>query len=80
MRPLLDGAGGRFVYDFEVGRTLKSSAPHEINRLFLLEFPDRPAKERFFSNPDYVAIRARLFVPSVGGTTILAEIDSAGRP
>ena len=48
--PLLEKAGGRFLYDFEVWRTLRSEAPHEINRVFVLRFPDRAQKEQFFSN------------------------------
>ena len=73
MTPLLEAAGGRFRYDFEVARTLKAEAGHAINRLFVIQFPDRAAKERFFADPQYVAIRARLFEPAVEGTTVIAE-------
>ena len=58
--PLLEGVGGRFRYDFEVARTLKSEACHDINRLFVIQFPDRASKERFFTD-SHVEIRARLF-------------------
>ena len=47
--PLLEAAGGRFRYDFEVARTLKSEAGHDINRVFAIRFPDRTSKERFFA-------------------------------
>jgi uncharacterized protein (DUF1330 family) len=73
MKPLLEAAGGRFRYDFEVARTLQREAKHEINRVFVIHFPDRASKERFFTDPRYVEIRARLFAPSVGATTIIAE-------
>jgi uncharacterized protein (DUF1330 family) len=73
IRPLLDEAGGEFRYDFEVARTLVKNAEHEINRVFVLRFPDAEAKERFFADPRYRAIRARLFEKAVGGTTIIAE-------
>ena len=71
--PLLEANGGAFHYDFEVAKTLKSAAGHDINRLFVLRFPDREAKERFFTQPEYLAIRARLFETSVRGMTIIGE-------
>lgn len=73
IRPLLEAAGGRFRYDFEVARTLKSEASHDINRFFVLSFPDRERKEGFFSNPEFVRIRNGFFETAVRGTTILAE-------
>jgi uncharacterized protein (DUF1330 family) len=75
--PLLEKAGGRFLYDFEVWRTLRSEAPHEINRVFVLRFPDRAQKEQFFSNAQYAEIRARLFEQAVDGATILAETSTS---
>jgi len=71
--PLLRAEAAAFRFDFEIARTLKSEADHEINRLFLLRFPDRAAKERFFTNPQYLEIRSRLFERAVRGMTILAE-------
>lgn len=71
--PLLEAAAGWFRYDFEVARTLKGAADGEINRLFILQFPDLPSKEVFFSDPRYLAIRKRLFEPSVTAATIIAE-------
>jgi uncharacterized protein (DUF1330 family) len=41
----------------------------------VIEFPSRDAKEAFFSDPRYVEIRTRLFVPSVGTASILAEYE-----
>jgi uncharacterized protein (DUF1330 family) len=75
--PLLQAAGGAFQYDFEIGKTLKSAVGHDINRLFILRFPNREAKESFFHHHEYQAIRARLFVPAVRETTIIDEHDSA---
>ena len=75
MTPLLEAVGGRFRYDFEVARTLKGEAGHEINRLFMIEFPDRATKERYFSDPKYLEIRARLFEPAVKSTTRIAEYE-----
>jgi uncharacterized protein (DUF1330 family) len=74
--PLLQAAGGAFRYDFEIARTLKSEAGHEINRVFILSFPDRATKESFFSNPRYLKIRARLFESAVRAITIPISVAS----
>jgi uncharacterized protein (DUF1330 family) len=74
--PLLEAAGGRFRYDFEVARSLKSEVGHDINRLFVIQFPDRASKERFFTDSQYVEIRARLFEKAVEGAAIIAEYAS----
>ena len=74
--PLLEAAGGRFRYDFEVARTLRSETSHEINRLFVLTFPDRASKERFFTDSRYLEIRTRLFEKSVHGVAVIAEYSA----
>ena len=71
--PLLRATGGAFRYDFEVAKALKSEVGHDINRLFILRFPDREEKERFFNHPQYLAIRTRLFETAVRQMTIIAE-------
>jgi uncharacterized protein (DUF1330 family) len=73
MTPLLEASGGRFRYDFDVARARKSEVAHDINRVFVLQFPDRDARDRFFADPRYVAIRARLFDKSVTGVARIAE-------
>jgi uncharacterized protein (DUF1330 family) len=73
MTPLLEAAGGRFRYDFEVARTLMSDTGEEVNRVFVLQFRDRADKERFFSDTQYLEIRKRLFEPSVQHGLVLAE-------
>jgi uncharacterized protein (DUF1330 family) len=75
IKPLLDIAGGTFRYDFEVARTLVNGSAHEINRVFVLAFPDAEAKTRFFADPSYRAIRSRLYERSVSGTTVIVEYD-----
>lgn len=75
---LLQAAGGKFRYDFEVARMLKSEADHDINRLFVVQFPDRASKERFFTDPQYLEIRARLFENAVGARTIIAQCEASG--
>lgn len=71
--PLLEVSGAEFRYDFTVAKTLKSATGHDINRVFVLRFPDRDAKERFFTDPRYQEIRARLFAPAVPWITTIAE-------
>jgi uncharacterized protein (DUF1330 family) len=73
---LLEAAGSRFRYDFEIGRALKSEAGHDINRLLVIQFPDRASKERFFADSIYLEIRARLFEKAVKRTAIIAEYGS----
>ena len=73
MTPLLERAGGTFRYDFEVARTLKSEADHDINRVFVMRFPQRSDKERFFSDSQYLEIRKRLFEKSVSAVATIAE-------
>jgi len=71
--PLLEAAGAAFRFDFEIARILKSEGDRKINRLFVLRFPDRAAKERFFADPRYLEIRGRLFEKAVEQTTIVSE-------
>ena len=73
MRPLLEDAGGAFRYDFEVARVLQSEDGAEINRVFVLQFPDPSTKERFFADPRYLEVRRRFFEPAVKGKSIIAE-------
>jgi uncharacterized protein (DUF1330 family) len=76
MKPLLEAAGGRFRYDFEVSKTLKSEQGQEINRVFLLAFPEKAASDAFFADPEYLKVRERYFAPSVAEVSILAEFSS----
>ena len=75
MRPLLEGLGGGFGYDFRVSEVLISQTDNPINRVFTIHFPSREAQERFFGASAYLAIKAEFFEASVGATTILAEYD-----
>jgi uncharacterized protein (DUF1330 family) len=74
MRPLLEDAGGAFRYDFEVARVLRSEdGGAEINRAFVLHFPSKSSKERFFADPRYIEIRRRFFDPAVKARVLIAE-------
>ena len=73
MRPLLEEAGGAFRYDFDVARVLRGEGGAEINRAFVLRFPDQSSKERFFADARYVEIKRRLFDPAVKARVAIAE-------
>ena len=79
MRPLLEDAGGAFRYDFEVARVLRSEDDGaEINRAFVLQFPNKSSKERFFADPRYIEIRRRFFDPAVKARVLIAEYRNDG--
>lgn len=75
MKPILAEFGGAFDYDFVVAQTLLG--PPSINRVFMIAFPDRAARERLFGDPRYLAVREAHFEPAVAATTLLAEFDDA---
>ena len=75
MTPILTEHGGSFRYDFRVGEVLKAERNERINRLFVLSFPDSQTKERFFANPDYLAVRAEFFDTSVADIAMIAEYE-----
>ncbi len=76
MAPILASYGGRFDHDFAVSDVLTSSAGDRINRVFAMSFPERDAAVRFFADPAYLAIRARLFEAAVASVTQLAEFTA----
>jgi len=76
MMPLLEAAGGAFRFDCEVSRVLKGDLPDGINRVFVIRFPDRGAKEAFFADEEYRAVRARLFERAVKAFEVIAEYET----
>ncbi len=79
MTPILERYGGAFGYDLVVSRVLKSEAAAPMNRVFTIAFPDRSSVERFFEDPEYRAVRARLFEPAVRSLTKIAAFDEIVR-
>ncbi len=75
MYPILQQHGGDFGYDLRVSETLKNPAGHPINRVFTITFPDEAASDAFFSNEDYLAVRAEHFERSVEHVTIIATYE-----
>jgi uncharacterized protein (DUF1330 family) len=74
--PLLSVRSARFRYDFEISRVLKNDGSGDINRVFVLEFPDQNNKEAFFADPVYLEIRARLFSRAVTIVQPIAEYQT----
>ncbi len=72
MRPILEGYGGGFRYDFRVSEVLQSASVHVINRVFTIYFPDENARTAFFSDEAYQAVRKQYFDNAVEGSTIIA--------
>ena len=73
MTPILEAHGGFFRYDFRIAEVLKTDAPHPINRLFIISFPNAATRDAFFSNDEYLQVKREFFEPSVNGATMIAE-------
>ena len=76
MTPLLKEHGGYFRYDFKVSEMLQGDAQDPFNRVFVLSFPDKATKDRFFDNQAYKQVRETFFDISVMSGGILASFDS----
>lgn len=72
MAPILKTFGGSFGFDFRVSEVLLSKTEDHINRLFTLAFPTQKHMEDFFSNADYLAVKAQYFDTSVRSKTTVA--------
>ena len=75
MTPLLTAQGGDFGYDFRVSEVLRAETEAPINRVFTIHFPDEERMKAFFADPEYLAIRAKHFEPSVGHATLIARYE-----
>ena len=75
MKPILEGFGGGFRYDFWIKETLQSEAPHPINRVFAIYFRDKDSRDAFFADPAYKLIRKKYFESSVNARTVIAEYE-----
>ncbi len=72
MSPILLSYGGGFGYDFKISEVLKAKTEALINRVFTIYFSNQDSMNSFFSNDEYVKIKARHFEKSVTDTTIIA--------
>src|SRR5215468_8229976 len=74
MTPILLRYDGSFGVDLAVARVLHG-ADTRLNRVFPMLFPDRPARDGFFADKAYSAVRAALFEPAVARMVTLGEYD-----
>lgn len=77
MRPLLDEHAGAFGCDLVVARVLLPADEPRLNRVFTISFPDRAARERFFGDERYRAVRAEHFEPAVARVVTLGTYETA---
>lgn len=75
MKPILSNYEGRFGYDFKVSEVLSSEESADINRVFTINFSSKSQMDSFFSDPDYIKVREKYFVSSVGSTTIISSYE-----
>jgi uncharacterized protein (DUF1330 family) len=75
MKPILRRIGGDFGYDFKIAEVLLSVVSEKINRVFTIRFPSKLDMESFFSDEEYLKIKGRFFVQSVGDTTIISSYE-----
>jgi uncharacterized protein (DUF1330 family) len=71
--PLLEAHGGRFILDVRIAEILRAPSATAFNRLFTIRFPSARHHDAFFADPDYIAVRSRLFEPSVSEMVRLGE-------
>ncbi|MDE1348459.1 DUF1330 domain-containing protein [Vibrio aestuarianus] len=77
MKPILKSFGGSFGFDFVVSEVLLSEVDDPINRVFTIRFPSQTAAEAFFSDSEYLKIKAQYFDASVSHTTIISSYEKA---
>jgi uncharacterized protein (DUF1330 family) len=73
MTPILKKFGGGFRYDFRISEVLKKETSNEMNRVFVISFPDKASKEAFFADPGYKEVRAKYLENSITARTVIAE-------
>ena len=72
---MLEAHGGRFGVDVRVAAVLHSPGSAAVNRLFTLRFPSVREHDAFFADPDYLAVRKRLFETSVAGVEVIGRYE-----
>lgn len=76
MMPIFARFGGEFVLDVRVAEVLLAPRSATFNRLFTIRFPSQEKMDAFFADPEYVAVRARYFAPSVASVERLVRYGS----
>lgn len=75
MKPILSDYQGYFGYDFKVSDVLISETDADINRVFTINFSSKDKMESFFSDPQYLLVKEKYFIDSVGSTTIISSYE-----
>ena len=75
MLPILENYGGGFRYDFRVSEVLKCESNENINRLFIICFPDKESGEAFFANENYLKVRKEYFEPAVRSAAVISSYE-----
>ena len=75
MKPILTDYQGGFGYDFKVSEVLISPDNNDINRVFTINFSSKNKMEGFFSDAQYLVVKEKYFVESVGSATIIASYE-----
>ncbi|WP_057831406.1 DUF1330 domain-containing protein [Colwellia sp. TT2012] len=75
MKPMLADYQGRFGYDFKVSQVLISEGNTDINRVFTLNFTNKEKMDGFFSDPQYLLVKEKFFIKSVGSATIISSYE-----
>lgn len=75
MKPILSSFDGCFGYDFKVSDVLISETDAIINRVFTINFGSKDKMESFFSEPQYLLVKEKYFLDSVGSTTIISSYE-----
>lgn len=77
MKPILSDYQGHFGYDFKVSDVLISETDADINRVFTINFSSKDKMESFFSDPQYLLVKDKCFLNSVGSTTIISSYEKS---
>ena len=75
MKPILSDYEGYFGYDFKVSEVLISEGNSDINRVFTINFSSKSNMEGFFSDSQYLVVKEKYFVESVGSVTIISSYE-----
>lgn len=75
MTPILHQFGGDFGHDFRVSEVLKPKENKVINRVFTIRFPNEEAMNFFFSDDEYLGVKAKFFEQAVGYMKIIASYN-----
>lgn len=75
MKPILSDHEGHFGYDFKVSDVLISEGNTDIKRVFTINFSCKNKMESFFSDAQYLAVKEKYFVASVGSATIISSYE-----